>query len=203
MLLETWLTLLVLVVAAITSLTYLYLAIRKSSTMYFMFWFALVALGISRFLYFYSDRNAQIDYYRDFIAVGSLAFVLVALFMLIRDSKPEFARFPSAFTFLPLAILPFYPLLGDKAVLRELINIILQGGGLVVALLILSIRQVKVSGHIYVILGTLTLTAAYTFRWFLFTEFENRWISEISLAMGMMICAYGFVKQSTLIKEET
>jgi vacuolar-type H+-ATPase subunit I/STV1 len=203
MLLETWLTLLVLSVAALASLAYLYLSIKNSSTMFFMIWIGLVGLSASRFLYFYQDRLSEVIYYQDLVSIGGLAFILSGLFMMIRDAKPVFARFPSSFTFLPLAILPFYPLLADKAVLRDLINIIIQGGGLAVAILILSIRQLKSAKHLILILGILILGAAYTFRWFIPIDSDDNWASDIFLAAGMVICTYGFLKQSISTKKDT
>ena len=202
MLLQTWLTLLVLVVAALTSLVFLYLSIRRSSGLFFVFWLGLVGISASRFLYFYIDRLGPVEFYRDFISLGGLSFILVGLFILIRDSKPEVARFPASFTLLPLAILPFYPLLNDKAVLRELLMLIIQGGGIVVALLILSMRQIKDSRHAYLIFGILFFAASYVLKWFIFNAGEHQWTYEISLSLGMIICTYGFLKQSILTNKE-
>ena len=203
MLLETWLTILVFGSAILSSFYFLYKSIVDSSAMYFVYWFGLTALSVSRFLYFFKDRIVNYQFISDYVAIVGLCFVLVGLFILIRDSKPSFARFPSVFTLLPVLVIPFFPLLSDKSVLRDLINIILQGGGLVVAILMVFINQVKRRNYGYLVGGVTLLIASYNLKWIFELEDDYSWIWQVLLSMGIIVSSYGFQKLTQSNKTET
>ncbi len=203
MLLETWLTILVFGSAILSSFYFLYKSIVDSSAMYFVYWFGLTALSVSRFLYFFKDRIVNYQFISDYVAIVGLCFVLVGLFILIRDSKPSFARFPSVFTLLPVLVIPFFPLLSDKSVLRDLINIILQGGGLVVAILMVFINQVKRTNYGYLVGGVTLLIASYILKWIFELEDDYSWIWQVLLSMGIIVSSYGFQKLTQSNKTET
>ena len=53
----------------------------------------------------------------------AITTVLIALSILIRDSKPKFARFPIPMTFFPLIGLFFYPLVMNNSAVKGLLHV--------------------------------------------------------------------------------
>ncbi|MEO1023224.1 MAG: hypothetical protein AAFW89_11835, partial [Bacteroidota bacterium] len=72
----------------------------------------------------------QLDYAHYFYEWGmilSITFSLSALFVLIRNSKPVFARFPVSFTLLPFVVPLGFPFLVESDVLENLLIALYQG----------------------------------------------------------------------------
>ena len=66
----------------------------------------------------------------------SISLVLSALFVLIRDSKPMFARFPIYLTLLPLTGIIFFAVIPTSYAIKDILELIMHAGALLVALLI-------------------------------------------------------------------
>lgn len=120
----------------------------------------------------------------------TLSSLLSALFGLIHESKPIFARFPAFLIYLPFITLFFFPLIIDKNILTDLLFGTFQGGCIVVALMIYGIHQLKLGTHIWMLLGAVTFMVAFITNWFLPLE------SETSLLLAKVLVIAGIIQVS-------
>jgi hypothetical protein len=138
---------------------------------------------------------------REWGSLVAINFVLTALFNLIRDSKPKFARFPILMTLFPLIGLFFYPLVINNNVVKDLLHITYQGGALFVGLIIVSLNHILHKHRILLISSCLFFLMAYLVNWipkFLFIDDYAKTFSSISLSIGIFIGAIGLKKLSVL-----
>src|SRR5690606_31703623 len=87
------------------------------------------------------------------------------LLILIRQSKPIFARFPLYMTALPFLSVLFFPLILDSYIIKDLLNAIYQAGALLVTGLIFSLIFARSSGRRYYFLGIGAAAASYITYW--------------------------------------
>lgn len=116
--------------------------------------------------------------------ITGIVLFLILLANLIRELKPVYARYPSIFTFLPLILLPLFPLIAETEILKSLLHRILQGGAVVISLFLAIplIRTFEYSSHYLV--STLLLGITYTLYWYL-GEFIDPWAWHLTLAGGV------------------
>jgi uncharacterized membrane protein len=126
----------------------------------------------------------------------AVTFYISGLLVLIRESKPVFARFPIYLTALPFVSFLFFPLIIDSIVIKDLINAIYQGGALIVTVLVFTLRQAKERNRRYYIIGISCISAAYLSYWLLFNRsisMDLVWVSEILLCVGILFTAFRFI----------
>ena len=128
----------------------------------------------------------------------AIVFVLCALFVVIRNSKPVFARFPLYMTGMPLLGVLFYPLINDATVVKDLLMILYQGGALLVGILIFGINQFILKNRTVLLVGVMILSASYATYWFVNDEMleAHRSISMALLSVGMLVCSLGLKRIS-------
>ncbi len=126
----------------------------------------------------------------------AVTFYISGLLVLIRESKPIFARFPLYLTALPFVSFLFFPLIIDSIVIKDLINAIYQGGALAVTVLVFTINQARKRRRRYYIIGLSSIGFSYLAYWLVFnrTTPELIWISEILLSVGILFITYRFIK---------
>ncbi|WP_428236890.1 hypothetical protein [Gracilimonas sp.] len=126
----------------------------------------------------------------------AITFYISGLLVLIRESKPIFARFPMYLTALPFVSFLFFPLIIDFTVIKDLINAIYQGGALTVTVLVFTINQARKRRRRYYIIGLSCIGIAYLGYWLVFnrTAPELIWITEILLSVGILFMTYRFIK---------
>lgn len=102
----------------------------------------------------------------EWVSILGVTFLLVMFALLIRELKPVYARYPFGFTYTPLLIPVVYPFIADADILKMLLNQILQGGVLAIALLLYIpvIRFVK--QHLIYIISVLLLGVTFVIYWF-------------------------------------
>ncbi len=133
-----------------------------------------------------------------FLNTASLVCILSALFNLIRESKPIFARFPTILGYLPLVILLFIPLVLDQPVIYNLILGTFQGGALIVSILIFSINQKNQNNYLLLIIGTIVCLIAFILFWMVpLTELQITVVTELLLITGVLLISLG-TKQSQI-----
>ena len=82
---------------------------------------------------------------RDVVAWGnfvSISLVLSALFVIIRDSKPVFARFPIYLTLLPMSGIIFFAIIPTSYVIKDILEFIMQAGAVLVSLLLFCVNTI-------------------------------------------------------------
>lgn len=142
----------------------------------------------------------QIETPIDLFQWGKLIAVTIyisGLLVLIRKSKPVFARFPQYLTALPFVSFLFFPLIIDSIVIKDLINAIYQGGALAVTVLVFTLNQARKQRRRYYIIGISCVGAAYLSYWLIFKRMnipELYWISEILLSVGILFTTFRFIK---------
>ena len=159
-------------------------------------YFSLAALFISvpyLFDLFHLETSIHIFQWGKLISV---TIYLSGLLVLIRESKPIFARFPIYLTGLPFVSFLFFPLIIDSIVIKDLINAIYQGGALVVTVLVFTINQARKRRRRYYIIGLSCVGASYLSYWLYFNRSASEliWIPEILLSVGILFTTYRFIK---------
>lgn len=169
--------------------------IRKRSLM--VLYFSIAALIIS--IPYFTDLF-MIELPINLFEWGKLISITVyisGLLVLIRESKPIFARFPQYLTALPFVSFLFFPIIVDSIVIKDLLNAIYQGGAIIVTMLVFTLNQAKKNNRRYYVLGLSLLGLAYLTFWLYFnrnTMAYYGWISEILLSAGILITVFRFVK---------
>lgn len=154
-----------------------YLDIRK----YFLLFSSISLAGVALYAFFFLigdiipgfDTQLASEWSR----VVASASILTALGFLIRNSKPEFARFPASFALLPLLLIPAYFFAMDTILLKEIVISIYLGGSLLIAILVYSLKIRTHPDFGLVLLGVV----------FLLTAFVIHWIPESTLPLGLWV----------------
>ncbi|MBO6621072.1 MAG: hypothetical protein JJ892_03425 [Balneola sp.] len=131
-----------------------------------------------------------------FVNLSSLVCVLSALFSLIRESKPVFARFPSILSYIPFLILLFLPLILGQTVIYNLLTATFQAGSILVALMIFVLNKLNKKDSGWHISGLILLLFAFVFYWFntLLTPIQEVVITELVLLSGIVLLTTGIRK---------
>jgi hypothetical protein len=126
----------------------------------------------------------------------AVTIYISGLLVLIRESKPVFARFPIYLTALPFVSFLFFPLIIESIVIKDLINAIYQGGALVVTVLIFTLNQARKQKRRYYIIGISCVGAAYLSYWLILNRINHYdlvWVSEILLCVGILFTTVRFI----------
>jgi len=127
---------------------------------------------------------------RDWSLLISATFALTILLKIIRDLKPVFERYPAPFIYTPLILLPVYPFLNDAEVIKNLLNIIFQGGALIVFILITATVIRKIESAWTAIIMVTSLISTYSLYWFVPDINEiYPWIWHLLLSAGLLTCS--------------
>jgi len=193
--LSSWLSLLNVLVLLFSLYHLITVITIKKSSFLILLSSALLTYLISNVVYLIDD--SLIIAIR-FLNTASLVCILSALFNLIRESKPIFARFPAILGYLPFVILLFIPLVLDQSVIYNLILGTFQGGALLVSILIFSINQKNQKNYFLLIIGTFVCLISFTFFWMIpLTDDKITVITELLLITGVLIISLG-TKQSQI-----
>ena len=166
---------------------------KKKSAFSLLITGCLFTYLISNIIYLFDNNLISI---LRFLNITTLVCALSALFNLIRESKPIFARFPAILSFLPFTLLFFVPLILDQLVIYNLIIGTFQGGCIIVALLIFTLSQFSGKNYKWHILGTCTALSSFLVFW-LSALPEKILISEVLLAIGILFLSKG-IKETKL-----
>lgn len=125
--------------------------------------------------------------------VLSLSFVLSAMAIFIRQSKPVFAQFPIFYAALPLLIVFSYFLVKDTYALKEWLISLYQGGAILVALLMYSVYAYRERKYAIILVGTLFFLFTFLLFWFVPGIRENySWLWKLIFSVSIIITIYGY-----------
>lgn len=141
--------------------------------------------------------NFDLTLYSDVLVewghIISLAFVLSALAVFIRQSKPVFAQFPLIYAGLPLFIVLSYILVINTYALKDWLLSIYQGGAILVALLMYSVYTYREQKYMYILAGTLLFLITFLIYWYLPGVHENyAWVWKSFLGLSLIFTMYGY-----------
>lgn len=133
-------------------------------------------------------------YIRGWSDIIAITLVQCGLFVMIRNSKPVFARFPIYLTALPLITLLFYPIVSDIQVVTDLLKMTYQGGAILVGILVIAINHYLHKERELLLFSCALYLLAYILYW---TGHES---PNISLASSVTM-SFGFVTGSIGLKK--
>lgn len=191
-----WIYILYLSIGIPASLNLFLIARKDKSLSVLAFGVSLLAFLIGVGLdYGFGENLSFAREWGDLIAITT---ALCGLFIEIRESKPIFARFPIYLTVLPFLSILFYPLIIDSVVIKNLLQLIYQGGAIVVAILVVSINQFLHKQRGYLLTACIIFLISYVCFWFLgdFESFPGRDIAKIVFSLGIIVALIGFKKAS-------
>lgn len=123
----------------------------------------------------------------------SLAFILSALAVFIRQSKPVFAQFPLVYAALPLFIVISYVLVANTYALKDWLLSIYQGGAILVALLMYSVYTYREQRYMYILAGIISFLITFLMYWYIpgIKEY-TAWLWKTFLALSLLLTLYGY-----------
>jgi len=132
---------------------------------------------------------------KEWAGVVSVAFALVGLAILIRNAKPEFARFPLSFTALPLLLIAIHPLAMDTIVLKYWLIGIYQGGAILISFLMYSVMTMYDKKYMLILVSVLLYALSFVIFWFgdsILTPELTSWIWKPIFSGATLLAVYGY-----------
>ncbi|GAB5408856.1 MAG: hypothetical protein BalsKO_12210 [Balneolaceae bacterium] len=191
-----WTYILYLIVGIPSSLTLCIIAKKDKSLSTLFFGLAIISFLVGLIIDFVIKDGVYLA--REWGDLTGITFILSALFIKTRNSKPVFARFPLYLTLLPFIVLPFYPLVVNSGIVKDLLQSIYQGGAIIVGLLVISINHFLYKGRGLLIFSTLIFLLAFIIVSFLTNFFPQITVtlSNILFSIGIIVATIGFKKVS-------
>jgi hypothetical protein len=129
-----------------------------------------------------------------------VALLMSGLIILIREAKPSITRFPVAFCWLPLILIPVYALVMNSVFLKEILVGFYEGGTLLAALLMYSLLLGRQAKYLFTVIGIVLLIFGFVLYWIFrigdypLHTIEYSWIFQLFLAWGAGITVFGISK---------
>jgi len=130
--------------------------------------------------------------------IVAVALVLCYLALLIRDSKPVFARFPFAFTALPLLIIITFPLVQNTIVLKDWVIGLYEGGALLIGLLVFGVKTSKDERFTLLTAGLLIFLGCFLAVWLVpktAVIYDMLWKGLLIFGIGLTIHGYQYAEK--------
>ena len=125
--------------------------------------------------------------------ICAISLTLCSLAVLIRNSKPQFARFPMFFCAVPLVLIATYPYASHTLVLKEWLIGAYQGGAIFILLMVHLVLLRTSRSHALILGGAGVLVLAYLFFWFpVILPVETPWLWKLLLASGIVVVTIGY-----------
>ncbi|SHF51428.1 hypothetical protein SAMN05443144_109150 [Fodinibius roseus] len=141
-----------------------------------------------------SAVTAVVDFIVEWGHLICLAFILSALAIFIRESKPVFAQFPLIYTALPLFIIISYFFVYDSIVLKKWMFFLYQGGALMVSLMMYGLYSYRSRTYVIILAGIGLFFLAYILFWSFSAEARESlsWLWKLVLAGGIVTTVLGY-----------
>ena len=134
----------------------------------------------------------DVESWGNFICIN---LVLSALFVIIRDSKPMFARFPVYLTLLPLSGIIFFAVIPTSYAIKDILELIMQAGAILVAMLIFGVNTYLFKWKWTFLGSIMTFLCAYMIPFINFNGPSNGLLlGSILLSLGMILITFSLVK---------
>jgi len=128
----------------------------------------------------------------DYAWIIATAFTLSALANILRDDKPGFARYPFAFTLLPLIIIPVFVLISDTMLIKNWVLGLFQAGALLISVLLFGLMAIRQRIFRIILLSWPFFAASWTLKWVLSDVNAAFWLVSILLSFGIISAAKAF-----------
>lgn len=130
-------------------------------------------------------------YVTDTFQILSIACLLSALAVVVRDSKPIVTRFPLALSFIPFLLVPSHLIVSHTFVLKELLFRIYEGGAIVVGILIYGLFASADKRYLNVVAGILLFAIALALD-----ALTMPWVVSAWIIWGMFAIAVILISKS-------
>lgn len=122
----------------------------------------------------------------------SLSFILGALSVFIRESKPAFAQFPKIYSLLPVLLILSYILVYDTYALKNWLLFLYQGGIILISLLFFSVFAYRNRKYLFLPIGLAMIFISYVLYWQLSAmEGSLMWVWKVILLGGILVAIQG------------
>lgn len=123
-----------------------------------------------------------------------LAFILSALAVFVRESKPVFAQFPLVYTTLPLFIIISYFFVYDSIVLKKWLFFLYQGGALMISLMMYGLYSYRSRTYVVILAGIGLFFLAFILFWSFSAETRESlsWLWKLVLGGGIVTTILGY-----------
>lgn len=124
----------------------------------------------------------------------TIAILLSGLMEYIRDSKPEYARFPQIFILLPLLLIVVWPFIDRTFVLKRWLICTYEGAALLAAFLLIGLNHYKGKQNQLTLIGLGFLTVSYLVFWVPVDVLrQNPWLWELLFAFALIVTVHGWI----------
>jgi len=198
----------VLLIAFIyAAITFIKLFIEKKELVYVFYSLASAALIVTTLINLSVNYLIKFNISQESISIWgsvvSISFVLCGLMVLIRNSKPEFARFPEVFVGLPILVIISFPFISSTIILKYWLLGIYEACALLVALMMHSVLSKRNAAHLIVLSGIGLFILAYLFYWLPWEMFNlKNLLWQAVMIIGVIVIIQGYTRIETTVREE-
>lgn len=122
--------------------------------------------------------------------VYCITLILGALLLFIRESKPEFSRFPRFYAALPVALVLSYLLVYDTPVLKRWLLIISEAGAAIVAVVLYGMYSYYESIYRTIFAGAVLILITFIAHFFIPASLNLIWQIPLALGIGTLFTGY-------------
>ena len=133
----------------------------------------------------------HIQLYQWSMAAGLSALVSSAAW-LVYVLKPDFARFPVWFCFLPLVLLLLIPILQDSGLLLQIVFLIYQVAAIAIFMMLYFMRTDESNGNILIFLGLVLVALSVMLFWTQEIFSVPHYIVPVPFIPGVIVAHIGF-----------
>jgi hypothetical protein len=126
---------------------------------------------------------------KDWIMMISIILMLCGLGVMIRYSKPKITRAPVILSYLPVLLLFVHPFVVDTIILKSVLINFYHGGGLLIALMMYTIKSLDNPKYYAVLVGVVIISVGYILNFF---DWNMVAISNLVVSTGLIIVYNGY-----------
>lgn len=150
-------------------------------------WFSLSLVSrIAVKLPFWPDMIDP-SYVTDTLIMLAISHVLVALAIVVRESKPIVSRFPLALAFTPFLLVPAHLIVAHTFVLKQILYTIYEFGATVIALLIYGLMASTDRRYLNVIYGIILFAMSLCLPWISIPVQIEVWIHWLLVSAALIV----------------
>lgn len=139
-------------------------------------------------------------YVTDTFQTLTIASLLSALAVVVRDSKPIVTRFPLALSFIPFLLVPSHLIVSHTFVLKELLFGIYQAGAIIVGLLIYGLFSTTDKRYLNIVAGIVFFAVALVLDMVTIPFMISAWIiwGVFAIAVILISKSYKTIIRTTI-----
>lgn len=149
-----------------------------------------ITLGLSRD-FIPIEYNFVYSHILEWSRIISVVILLCGLGVKVRYAKPKITRAPIILSFLPVLLLFVHPFVQNTLILKDVLINFYHGGGLLIALMMYTIKAQKNNGFYKVLIGVIVVLIGYTLNFF---DWNVVSLSNLIVSGGLYLAFSGYKK---------